>query len=133
MLLRFRQEPIAVTGDTEAMFHQEKIPEKQRNYLRFLWWKDSDLNKDVIDHKMTANVFGGVSSLSCSNYALKRTASDNLKKYGEDVASILRWNFYVNDMLKFSPQLKKQSGSLEKSKNCVKREDLILRNFPVTI
>ena len=49
---------------------------------------------------MTAHVFDGVSSPSCSNYALNRTASDNLKKYREDVASILRWNFYVDDLLK---------------------------------
>ena len=100
VLLCFREEPIAVTGDIEAMLHQVKVPEKQRNYLRFLWWKDSDLDKDVVDHEIAAQVFGGVSSPSCSNYALKRTASDNLKKYGEDVASILRRNFYVDDMLK---------------------------------
>ena len=100
VLLCFREEPIAVTGDIEAMLHQVKVPEKQRNYLRFLWWKDSDLDKDVVDHEIAAHVFGGVSSPSCSNYALKRTASDNLKKYGEDVASILRRNFYVDDMLK---------------------------------
>ena len=46
VLLHFKEEPIAVTGDIEAMFHQVKVPEKQRNYLRFLWWKDSDLDKD---------------------------------------------------------------------------------------
>ena len=34
VLLRLREEPIAVTGDIEAMFHQVKVPEKQRNYLR---------------------------------------------------------------------------------------------------
>ena len=100
VLLRFREELIAVTGDIEAMFHQVKVPVKQRNYLRFIWWKDSDLDKDVVDHEMAAHVFGGVYSPTCSNYALKKTASDNLKKYGEDVASILRWNFYVDDMLK---------------------------------
>ena len=84
VLLRFREEPLAVTGDIEAMFHQVKVPEQQRNYLIFLWWKDNDLDKDVTDHEMTAHVFGGVSSPSCSNYALKKTASNNLERYGED-------------------------------------------------
>ena len=56
---------------------------------------------------MTAHVFGGVSSPSCSNYAIKKTASDNLKKYGEDVASILRRNFYVDDMLKSFSSIEK--------------------------
>ena len=80
MLLLFREEPIAVTGSTETMFYQMTVPEEQRKYLRFFWWKDSDLDKDVVDYEMTAQVFGGVSSPSCSNYALKKTASDNLKR-----------------------------------------------------
>ena len=37
--LRFREEPIAVTGDIEAISHQLKVPEQQRNYLRFLFFK----------------------------------------------------------------------------------------------
>ena len=45
------------------MFHQLKVPEQQKNYLRFLWWKDSDSDKVVIDHEMTAHVFGGVFTL----------------------------------------------------------------------
>ena len=36
VLLRSREEPIAVTGDIEALFHQVKVPEKQRNYIRFI-------------------------------------------------------------------------------------------------
>ena len=63
MLLCSREEPIAVTGDIEAMFHQVKVPEQQRNYLRFHWWKDNDLFKDVVDHEMTAHIFGGVFKL----------------------------------------------------------------------
>ena len=41
VLLRFREEPVAVTGDIETMYHQVKIPVKQRSFLQFLWWKDS--------------------------------------------------------------------------------------------
>ena len=52
---------------------------------------------------MTAHVFGGISSPSCSNHALKKTTADNIRKYGEDVSSILRRNFYVDDMLKIFP------------------------------
>ena len=83
------------------------VPEQQRNYLRLLWWKDSNLDKNVSDHEMIAHAFGGVSSPSCSNYALKKTASDNFKKYREDGTSILRWNFYVDDMLKSLSSIEK--------------------------
>ena len=39
VLLHFREKPIAVAGDNEAMFHQLKVPVHQRNYLRFLGGK----------------------------------------------------------------------------------------------
>ena len=80
VLLQFREEQLAVTGDIEAMYHQVKVPENQRCFLLFLWWKDSDSSKVIADHEMTAHVFGGISSPSCSNYALNKTAADNIKR-----------------------------------------------------
>ena len=103
VLLRFRKEQIAVTGDTEVMYHQVKVAQNQRCFLRFFWWKDRDSRKVIVEHEMAAHVFGGISSPSCSNYALKKTAADNIRKYGEDVSSILRRNFCVDDMLKIFP------------------------------
>ena len=38
VLIRFRKELIAVTGDIRAMFHQVKVHPKDVNALRFLWW-----------------------------------------------------------------------------------------------
>ena len=35
VLLRFREEPVAVTSDIEALYYQIKIPVKQRSFLRF--------------------------------------------------------------------------------------------------
>ena len=60
ILLRFREEQIAVTGDIEAMYHQMKVPENQRCFLQFLWWKDSNSSKVIVDHEMTTHVFGGM-------------------------------------------------------------------------
>ena len=48
---------------------------------------------------MYVHVFGGESSPSCSNYALQKTAEDNLTKDGTEVTENLN-NFYVHDMLK---------------------------------
>ena len=49
---------------------------------------------------MFVHVFGGVASPSCSNYTLRKTASDNQEEYGNDAAKTLRRNFYVDDLLK---------------------------------
>ena len=68
--------------------------------MRFLWWKDGDLSKEPTNHNMCTHVFEGVSSGACSNYALKRTAKKNEKKYETEGASTLRENFYGDDLLK---------------------------------
>ena len=49
---------------------------------------------------MFIHVFGGISSLCCSNYTLRKTAADNQKEYGNDAAESLRREFYVDDLLK---------------------------------
>ena len=48
-LLRFREEEMAFMVDVEAMFYQVKIPPDKRCYLKFLWWTNSNINKEVID------------------------------------------------------------------------------------
>ena len=42
VLLRFREEQIAVMEDIEPMFHQLRVPKDQCSFLKFLWWNNSD-------------------------------------------------------------------------------------------
>ena len=129
VLLRFREEQIAVTGDFEAMYHQVKVPENHRCFLLFLWWMDSDSSKVIVDHEIAAHAFGSISLPSCSNYALKKTAADDIKKYGEDVSSILRRNFYVDDMLKSFPSAKIAVDMIYKVKSLCKEGGFNLTKF----
>ena len=48
--------------------------------------------QEIIDHKMTAHVFGDISSSSCSSCALSKTAADIVRNYGEDATCILKQN-----------------------------------------
>ena len=99
-LIQLREEHVATMADIEAMFYQIKVAEKHRSFLRFLWWEDSDINEIKVDHEMCVHVFGGVSSLIYSNYALRKTASDSQEEYGSDAAETLRKKFYVDDLLR---------------------------------
>ena len=49
---------------------------------------------------MCVHVFGGASSPSCCNCALKRSAIDNEVQFGPEAAKKLLRNFYVDDLLK---------------------------------
>nr|XP_054593643.1 uncharacterized protein LOC129160669 [Nothobranchius furzeri] len=103
VLVRFRQEPVALMADIKAMFHQVKAAEEHTDFLRYLWWPDCDLEQIPEEYRMTVHLFGAVSSPSCACYALRRTAEDNETNYAPDVVESVHRNFYMDDLLKSVP------------------------------
>ena len=100
VLLRFRMHNVPIKADIEAMFYQVRIPEEQRSFLRFLWWEDGDTSTRPLEYEMYVHIFGAISSPSCANYALKKTAEENRERFGDAVADTILRDFYVDDMLK---------------------------------
>lgn len=96
VLVRFRQHKIALMCDVEKMFHQFEVKESDRNYLRFLWWKNGDLHSQPQKYRMTVHLFGAVSSPGCANYGLKHLAKENSFEFPSGSQFIAR-NFYVDD------------------------------------
>ena len=100
VLTRFRQGSVAFMADIEAMFHQVRVPLKECDVLRFLWWPNGDTTANPEEFQMMVHLFGGISSPSCANYALKRTAEDNKEGFHTETTNTLERNFYVDDCLK---------------------------------
>ena len=96
VLCQFREHPIALMGDIEKMFYRFKVKKEHRDYLRFLWWKDSDMTLPPIDCRMTVHIFGAVSSPCCANFALKRLANDNKNKFSCETIKFIQNQFYVD-------------------------------------
>ncbi|XP_030596228.1 uncharacterized protein LOC115787620 [Archocentrus centrarchus] len=99
VLTRFRQEPVAFMGDIQAMFHQVKVAEVDRDFLRFLWWPEGDFHQELKDYRMTVHLFGAVSSPSCASFALRKTADDNRGEFSHETVHAVKRNFYVDDCL----------------------------------
>ena len=118
-----------VMADVEKMFYQVKVTEPNQNYLRFLWWPDSDLTKEPVDYRMTVHLFGGASSPGCSNFALKRTADDHEEEFRSDIAVTLIRNFYVDDMLKSVPKDEKAIEVVQRTKAMCKKGGFKLTKF----
>ena len=55
VLTRFRQEHVAVMADIKAMFHQVKVPDTDRSFLRFLWWPKGDLSYALKEYQMSVD------------------------------------------------------------------------------
>ena len=59
VLLRIREGPVAVMGDIEGMFHQVWVSPKDRDSLRFLWWKNGQIGGEVEVYRMCVHLFFG--------------------------------------------------------------------------
>jgi len=98
VLTRFRTGKIAISADIEAMFCQVRVPEEDRDVLRFLWWKDNDMEKSIICYRMCTHLFGGNWSPSAACFALRKLTEDFGCSKGVQ-ETVLR-NFYVDDCLR---------------------------------
>ncbi|XP_074657307.1 uncharacterized protein LOC141910513 [Tubulanus polymorphus] len=95
ILLRFRQEPVAVMGDIEAMYHQVKIAEEDQPALSFLWRDLEDREPDA--YQMVVNIFGARCSAAIACFALRKTADE--PGVAADVRDAILRDFYMDDFL----------------------------------
>ncbi|XP_060596015.1 uncharacterized protein LOC132750093 [Ruditapes philippinarum] len=128
VLCRFRMEKIAFVCDIEQMFHQFKVHEAHRNYLKFLWWSDDNMSQPVT-LRMCVHLFGATSSPACANFGLKQVATDNESEFGKDVADFLRNNFYVDDGLKSVKTEKEAICMIKGTQELCKKGGLRLHKF----
>lgn len=49
ILIQFWKETVAVTADVQHMFHCLLVRADHRNFLRFLWHKDNNIEKEIIE------------------------------------------------------------------------------------
>ena len=96
VLLRFRQHQFAVSADIEGMFLQVGVPDCDQPSLRFL--RREDPTKNAVVYQCTRHIIGAKDSPTCANYALQRTARDNVSQYPEAAKAVLE-NFYMDDYL----------------------------------
>ena len=96
VLLRFRQHKYAVSADIEGTFLQVGVLARDQISLRFLWREDA--TSDVVVHQYTRHIFGARDSPTCANFALQKTATDNMSTYPA-AASVVNETFYMDDYL----------------------------------
>ncbi|KAL0159072.1 hypothetical protein M9458_047148, partial [Cirrhinus mrigala] len=68
------REPIAFSADVQQMFYCFVVQEEHRDYLRFLWYEDNNMGKNVIDYRMKVHVFGNSPSPAVAIYCMRKAA-----------------------------------------------------------
>ena len=121
VLIRFREERIALVGDIEAMFHQVKVDSAHADALRFLWWKYGKLNEEPVIYQMLVHLFGATSSPSCANFCLRHTANEFGHLYHPTISKVVDRNFYVDDCLISFPSRSCLGKNTAKRNACSKK------------
>ena len=75
VILKFCEELIAQTAESESMFLQVQVPEQDRHFLRYLWRPRTIDPVQILEYQR--HVFGAKSSPFCANYVLKQVGFDD--------------------------------------------------------
>ena len=84
VLMRFRENPIAVLVDTEGMFMQTAINQTEQSALRFLWINDNEIQQ----YQLTKVIFDATFSPSCAIYGLNHCVNKNGDKNPEAIRAV---------------------------------------------
>lgn len=137
VLMRFRCEQVSISADIEQMFHSFVIRKDHRNFLRFLWFKDNDTSKEVVEYRMKVHVFGNQPSPAVVIYGLRRAALHGKEEFGEDAKQFIHRFFYVDDGLKSLPSATEAINLLKAAQDMLAVSNLrlhkIASNCPVVM
>ena len=122
VLLRFRRDEYAITGDIEQMFYSFFVREDHRDYLRFLWYKDNDPDSDLTEYRMCVHVFGNSPSPAVAIYGLSKSVQNSEHIYGKDVTEFVMRNFYVDDGLVSLPTSAEAIDLMKRTKKALEVE-----------
>lgn len=97
VLIRFRQYPVAVSGDIKGMFHQIRLLPADKPVLRFIW-RDMKRTEEPKIYEWQVLPFGTTCSPCCAIYALQRHVQ-NTSESNSDLIDIVEQSFYVDNCL----------------------------------
>ena len=94
IVMRFREDQIAISADIEAMFMQVFVSPEDQPYLRFLWKNNTG---QPATFQYTRHIFGATDSPCVACYATRQCAKDNADKYPA-LEQITKRNIYMDDL-----------------------------------
>ena len=99
----------------------DRGPHKDQDVLRFLWWPNGDLSKDLAEYRKTKHVFGAKSSPSIADFCVKKTAELESDGIERDVVNTVKGNMYVDDLMKSFDTVEKAIRLVEQLRELLSR------------
>ena len=96
VILRFRENAVAISGDISKMYHRILIPERDQHVHCFLW-RNMETNRDLDVYVKTVLTFGDKPAPAMAQIALRKTAEQEIYVHPE-AAETLKKNTYMDDI-----------------------------------
>lgn len=96
VLLRFRENNVALVGDISKMYYRIRLTEKDQHVHRFLW-RDMDTHKQPDTYAMSVLTFGDKPAPAMAMTVLRKTAEERQHDLPEAANTICR-NSYMDDI-----------------------------------
>ena len=134
ILLRFRAYNVAIIGDIEKAFLQIVLNHKQRDFVRFLWYKDikkinfeNFANNELVEYRMCRILFGINSSPFILNAILRR----HIKTAEHDPEFVNKFinALHVDDLTTGENTVLKAMDFITKAKEHMAKASFNLRKF----
>ena len=109
ILLRLREERVALTGDVSKMFLQIRLPEKDIHVHRYLW-RELNTKKSPDIYALERVTSGVKSSPDMANFVMLKMAKDNEEEYPRAALTIRR-DRYMDDLIHFCSTEEEARGS----------------------
>ncbi|XP_068758047.1 uncharacterized protein [Montipora capricornis] len=105
VLIRFRENNIAMIGDIKKMYHTVKIKTIEQHTHRFLW-RDMDTGRPPDTYVIQRVSFGDKPSGTIATVALRKTAEMGADRYPE-ATQVIKENTYMDDIIESVPTKEK--------------------------
>lgn len=97
VLVRFRENEVAMMGDIKKMYHSVNIGILEKHTHRFLW-RDMDTSRQPDTYIIQTVSFGDKPAGTIATVALRKTADLSQETYPE-AAEVVKNNSYMDDIL----------------------------------
>ena len=114
VILRFREQQVAISADIEQMFTQIKVAPSDRAFLRFLW----NHNGKIEEYEKKRHIFGATSSPYIASFALRRSARDNQDKFTQ-VLHVIERNVCMDDLYILTANVESVVNVMNSTKECL--------------
>ena len=140
VLLNFRKHKYAAIADVEQMFFNFEVAEEHRDLLRFLWFKDNDTTKPLVEYRMCVHVFGNSPSPAVASYGLRKAVCEHSPDLCDEVCDFVKHNLcFVSkpseqelvDLIKHTQERLQEGGKIRLHK-IMSNSPAVLGSFPTS-